>query len=361
MDSSDPKLRERDDESVWARHQALLPLLPLPPLNATLERYLEFVTPLLSADELSATRRAVSASRAPLAALHAELERRRAAAGRTTSYVKPHWDDMYLGGRYAIPINSNPGLLFRRDPRRPSQCARAASLLVASFEWHRELVRGTIAPDEMGGRPCCMDEYSRVLAAARIPRAGRDEWWTAEQGRAPPRHVVVLCSRGWYEVECVRAGAGAGAGADAGVGAVAGAVRSEASIAAALASIVRREADKEGARALGGGAAPPPLGVLSSQLREEWAASRSLLAAAGDGRNARLLERVDSALLVLVLEPGPATGALTAAQSAQYAREGAGLYSERMATLLHGGGVGLGRGRGRRAGRGVHASRAVVG
>ena len=35
------------------------------------------------------------------------------------SYKEHHWDDMYLGGRWALPVNSNPFYLLRSLPAAP--------------------------------------------------------------------------------------------------------------------------------------------------------------------------------------------------------------------------------------------------
>ena len=57
------------------------------------------------------------------ATAHAELEARNAADG-DTSYVKPFWDAMYLGGRYPVPIHSNPIVMFHPHTAPPHSYRR---------------------------------------------------------------------------------------------------------------------------------------------------------------------------------------------------------------------------------------------
>ena len=74
--------------------------------------------PLQSDAAHEATRRAVEAfldesihdSGVSLQDELVERDRQNAVLAEPTSYVRPFWNDMYLRGRYPLPINSNPAI-----------------------------------------------------------------------------------------------------------------------------------------------------------------------------------------------------------------------------------------------------------
>ena len=117
------------------------------------------VRPLLSKEEFQTTQHLVEAFVHPKTGagtvLHAELQAREARAmalralgkseidksvscggENTVSFVQPFWEDMYLSGRYPLPINSNPGLLLQPDrAERPvAQVDRAAMVSLSILQ-----------------------------------------------------------------------------------------------------------------------------------------------------------------------------------------------------------------------------------
>jgi carnitine O-acetyltransferase len=96
---------------------------------------------------------------------------------------------MYLGGRYPVPINSNPFVPFESDPNHTEQASRAASLVFHMLKWRQGMFNGTVQPDGKPGKPACMDEYARLFATTRIPIAdGTDKYVTDNQSR----HIILL-------------------------------------------------------------------------------------------------------------------------------------------------------------------------
>jgi carnitine O-palmitoyltransferase 2 len=96
--------------------QKSLPRLPIPPLEQTLKKYLDSTGPLLSPSEFDITKSIVeefSKNEGPN--LHAQLLAKDT-ANNQTSFISEAWFDMYLRGRYPVPINSNPFLMMRDDP-----------------------------------------------------------------------------------------------------------------------------------------------------------------------------------------------------------------------------------------------------
>ena len=100
----------------WSPENLDLPQLPIPPLADTCARFKEMLEPLMDGAELTAAFAAVDefgGKEGP--EFNTDLTRRNQNSPNT-SYVKPFWDRMYLGGRYPVPINSNPSSLAMHPP-----------------------------------------------------------------------------------------------------------------------------------------------------------------------------------------------------------------------------------------------------
>lgn len=180
----------------------------MPALQATLDRYLATVEPLLSADEKEQTRRVVAEFGAGEGLeLHAALEKldatdvylpdRRALRG---SWIEHFWDDMYLEGRYPVVINSNPFLTFKPDPvaERRTQARRAANLVFASVT-----VSHMIDNYELDVGPECPSQYLQLFRTCRIPRFARDSLRTD----VGTRHIVVMHRGRYYKLDVLSASA----------------------------------------------------------------------------------------------------------------------------------------------------------
>ena len=99
---------------------AQLPRLPIPPLEDTLQRYLDFVEPLLSREAMENTRKVVAdfqEGEGPV--LQDELVKLDKES--PTSYLEGFWDSWYLEPRDPLIINVNPAFIFRRDTQKTPQ------------------------------------------------------------------------------------------------------------------------------------------------------------------------------------------------------------------------------------------------
>ena len=176
----------------WSKHQQLMPRLPVPSLHDTIEGYLSSVKHLLSTEEYEVTKNVANDFLLNEGKnLHEELlERNRQAIllNENTSFVRPFWNDMYLCGRYANPINSNPFFVLDWDARNTTQAKRASSLVCAFTQFYHAMNENRLAPDMAGTQPQCMDEYSRLFACSRIPMSGKDQWRSTKNSR----HIAIL-------------------------------------------------------------------------------------------------------------------------------------------------------------------------
>ncbi|ELR24147.1 Choline/Carnitine oacyltransferase superfamily protein [Acanthamoeba castellanii str. Neff] len=269
-------------EEAWAEHQKGLRRLPVPSLEETVARYAEYVAPLVSEAEAAHARAlAEEFARGEGRALQSEL----LALDREspTSWLEGWWDTMYLTIRDPLPVNVNPFFIMQDDPERRSQVARAAGLANACAKFQRLVRTGQLKPDMEKTTPLDMSQYTKLFAAARIPRASRDEMVYHPDSR----HMAVLSHNHFYTVEIITED---------------GSVVPEKDIQRQLQQILNESAPS--------GTREPGLGVLTADWRspDSWASVRSeLISSHGDNKHA--LEKIDSALFVLVLEPeAPAKG-----------------------------------------------------
>jgi carnitine O-acetyltransferase len=258
------------------RYQRELPRLPVPALDETCSLYLELARPLLDRGAYAATQGAVAEFVEPGGA-GARLQERLLAWSRSSApdnWLEPFWDDWYLRDDTPLVVNVSPG--FALTGGDSPQVERAARLLAAALRVKALVDAEDLDPDVDGGAPRCMREYERLFSATRIPEAVRDELTTYPGSR----HVVVLHAGRFFALDVLDA---------------AGRARSVPALERAFRRIV---ADPT--------VAEPSPGVLTTARRRSWAGlrERHLL-------GSELLDAVEKAILVLVLEagapPGPGT------------------------------------------------------
>jgi carnitine O-acetyltransferase len=170
-------------------HEDALPRVPLPTVGASCDRLLEWAAPLLTADELAQTEKAVTRFREDPGThrLHAALTEYAARPG-VHSWLDDFWRTRYLGRRDRIALNANFFFLFQSDGR--PQVERAAALTAAAVAYQRRIAAQEVPPEELRGRPLSMVQLRYLFSACRIPGAEIDSSRTAFPATA--RHVVVF-------------------------------------------------------------------------------------------------------------------------------------------------------------------------
>jgi hypothetical protein len=264
--------------AMWSR-QRQVAALPLPTVDATLNRYIEYVAPLIDAASLHNTKAIVQefVDSSECVALQREL----ASIGhenfheREGSWVSGFWETMYLELRCAQPVNTTPYLLLAPDKARQDAVSRAANVL-STLALHCRLVRsGQLPIDiERGDVPLDMRQYEMLYGVARLPVNGTRDVLVRDD---TARHVVVLRRNRFYALDVLDA---------------ANQPRSEADIAADLRAIVAA-ADAAGDAA--------PLPVLTGLERDRWAVLRSGLRGSS-ALSAEALNAVDTAIYVVALD-----------------------------------------------------------
>ena len=260
-------------------NEELLPRVPLPTLDATCERFMEWCGPLLSEDERARTESALAAFARPDGpgrALHAALERYDAAEG-VHSWLDTFWPYRYLGRRDRIALNANFFFLFKESGE--GQAERAAGLIAGALDYKLRLDDESVPPVLQRGRPLTMEQQKYLFSTTRIPGFEQDTVrapYTAEwPGPSRARHIVVFFRGNMIRMDVL--------GPD-------GRPHTLDELVAGLHTIMKAEAAPE-----------PSTGHLTTKARAGWAKSRQALLSL-DPRNAKALDDVETALFCVCLE-----------------------------------------------------------
>ncbi|NLU71851.1 choline/carnitine O-acyltransferase [Streptomyces sp. HNM0575] len=256
--------------------------MPLPTLEASCERLVEWCAPLLSPEELAATEKELTAFLAPDGpgrTLHAALEEYDSSAG-VHSWLDTFWPYRYLGRRDRIALNANFFFLFR-DSDEP-QVERAAGLIAGALHFKRQIDEETIPPAVQRGRPQSMQQLKYLFSSTRIPGTEQDFSRTPysddRPGPSRARHILVFFRGNTFRMDVV--------GED-------GAPHSLEDLEAGLRDVMKAGAEPA--------AADAPVGHLTTMARADWARARASLLDVDPG-NAGAMRTVEDALFCVALE-----------------------------------------------------------
>jgi carnitine O-acetyltransferase len=265
-----------------------LPRVPLPSLDGSCDRFLEWCAPLLTDAELAETEKAVAAFRHPDGTgprLHAALAAYDARPD-VHSWLDTFWPARYLGRRDRIALNANFFFLIAdqgEQGKGQGQVGRAAGLIAAALHYKIRLDDERVPPIMRRGQPQSMDQNRFLFSTTRIPGPEQDTVRApnsdASPGPSRARHIVVFRRGRMFRMDVI--------GPD-------GRPHPLDELATGLHAILA------GVPA----ADPPPevpVGHLTTKARAEWAASRQALRDHHPA-NAAALDEVETALFCLCLE-----------------------------------------------------------
>jgi carnitine O-acetyltransferase len=264
-------------------YELRLPRVPLPTVEESCERFLDWCGPLLTEAELAQTRDAVASFLRPdggAHAQHAALARYDATEG-VHSWLDAFWDSRYLGRRDRIALNANYFLLLTDTGQ--DQVRRAATLIAAAVAYKRLLDAERVPPVTRSGRPLSMEQLKYLFSTTRIPGVAQDtvrspytpEW----PGPSREAHIVVLAAGYAYEMTVLDGNGRPYTVDQLGLG-----------LRRVLAEV--RTAPRG-----------PSVGCLTAAPRPQWARARAALLR--HPVNASTLDRIERALFCVSLEPTP--------------------------------------------------------
>lgn len=196
---------------------------------------------------------------------------------------------MYLKVSNALPINSNPGMVF--PPRKFTtvlDVARFAARIIDGTLEHKAILDKRAIPSEIvksknpkdPPQPLCMAQYYRILGTCRLPGKNKDAQFIPLPQENSDEHIIVICRNQFYCVPVKASDRGR---------------LTEDEICSQILHIL------EDAPGL---ADPPQIGVLTGWKRPLWAEARDALCK--EDKNRRNLELIVKSMVVLCLdEPLP--------------------------------------------------------
>ncbi|KAE8896919.1 Carnitine [Phytophthora fragariae] len=265
------------------QYQDELPSLPLPPLEQTLEQYVESCEPLLEPSELEHTKAVCHDFLHGVGPqLQAILQER---ADTERNWIEEWWETFaYLQPRYPSAININwygvlPG---NWGPRDMSQCEAASIFTHAILKFRKNLLEEKYPPEKMMGRPLCMHTYSRMFNTCVIPGEECDEIVSYPHDA---KHILVLRNNCMWAVQ----------------------VFDDKGEEIPLADILRQfELVREEATGLFDLERYPPVSVLTSENRTNWAKARDHISSLDD-INKQSFDLIERALFCVALDESSAS------------------------------------------------------
>ncbi|KAL7877813.1 hypothetical protein SRHO_G00044560 [Serrasalmus rhombeus] len=269
--------KDQDDQSG-------LPKLPVPPLQQTLDMYLNCMRHLVPEEQYRRTQTITDKFQAPggLGELLQKklLERKEVKA----NWVYDYWlEDMYLNNRLALPVNSSPAMVFpKQNFRVQSDALRFAAHLISGVLEYKCLLDGHALPvdyarGQLAGTPLCMEQYYRLFTSYRLPGPKTDTLVAQKSSVMPePEHIIVACKNQFFVLDVV----------------INFRRLNERDLYTQLQKI-RKMAESEEERL-------PPIGLLTSDGRTEWAEARSILVK--DSTNRDSLDMIERCLCLVCLD-----------------------------------------------------------
>ena len=289
---------EPESFGITFSNQDRLPRLPIPKLEETANKLLQFLEALQTGpQQLHAQQQVLEFIRGDgpsLQGLLRQYEYNGVRQGCLGSYIEELWNESHLvpdpdqddhmAPSSTVNLN-NPFFLLEDSPDpefRKHPIRRAASLTMATLKVASTIRHETFPPDTLNKQPLCMDQYKAVFGAARVPQVrGGDDIDVYPNST----HVVVMCRSQLYYFQAMWP--------DTGVLAV-----DEEDLVDILTAVYNNSRQTDEATA-----ARTSLGVLTTVLpRHHWANVRATLSAQCEHGNEQCLTIIDSALFVLVLD-----------------------------------------------------------
>lgn len=264
------------------KNQGALGRLPVPPLQATLEKYLRSVQPLLNPNEFKQSTRVAKefgSSGGVGEKLHALLEMR---AARTENWLYDWWlKSAYMEFREPVVVYSSPGLVFpTQDFSSTEDFLKYASKLVcAALDFKIMIDTEELVPEMAGSAPMDMSQYKKIFSTCRIPQKNCDALeHYQESSSSPPRHIIVVRNNTFFEVDVF--------GAD-------GNPLNEKQVFDQLVAVMEHSQHRQ-----------DPVGVLTTEHRDIWAKAYKRLRS--DETNAKSVDKIQRGIFVLCLDQGSA-------------------------------------------------------
>ncbi|XP_048167735.1 choline O-acetyltransferase [Corvus hawaiiensis] len=275
---------QKKEKDTCSKDEREVPKLPVPPLQQTLRMYLQCVKHLVPEEQFKKTKVIVEqfGSAGGLGeSLQQMLEER---SEKTMNWVFNYWlDDMYLNNRLALPVNSSPAIIFARQYFEDvNDQLRFAANLISGVQDYKALLDTHALPTDfsrgqLSGHPLCMKQYYGLFSSYRLPGRTKDTLVAQKSNVMPePEHIIVACNNQFFVLDVV----------------INFRRLSEGDLFTQLQKIAKMAENEEEML--------PPIGLLTTDGRTEWAEARMILMK--DSTNRDSLDMIERCICLVCLD-----------------------------------------------------------
>nr|XP_002190953.4 choline O-acetyltransferase [Taeniopygia guttata] len=275
---------QKNEKDTCSKDEREVPKLPVPPLQQTLHMYLQCMKHLVSEEQFKKTKAIVE--KFGIAgglgeSLQQMLEER---SEKTINWVFNYWlDDMYLNNRLALPVNSSPAITFARQHFKDiNDQLRFAANLISGVQDYKALLDTHALPTDfsrgqLSGHPLCMKQYYGLFSSYRLPGLTKDTLVAQKSNVMPePEHIIVACNNQFFVLDVV----------------INFRRLSEGDLFTQLQKIAKMAENEEEML--------PPIGLLTTDGRTEWAEARMTLMK--DSTNRDSLDMIERCICLVCLD-----------------------------------------------------------
>ncbi len=187
--------------------QKQLPRVPLPTLDDSCSKFLEWCNPLLSPKNQKKTICAVDKfahKEGPGRKLYSSLVKYESIPG-VESWLDDFWRTRYLGRRDPIALNANFFFLFPDGPC--SQTQRAAEIITEVLHYKLQLDIEQIPVEMLHDQPLCMVQNRYLFSTTRIPGYHQDTLRSpcsvTQSGHFKASHILVFYKGNMFILETI--------------------------------------------------------------------------------------------------------------------------------------------------------------
>jgi carnitine O-acetyltransferase len=178
-------------------YQESLLKLPLPSLEQTCQKLMDWSEVFLSEDEIKLTRNSINHFKSNggegpiLQSYLKELSR----DPELCNWLEPFWSESYLSDPSSLPTNCNVTFVVDKKPevKYLSLPEFLTSLIITLFQFNELILNESLDVDYQKKQPLCMSQYKTLLSTTRIPGELKDFHFT----EANTSHVIII-HRGHY-------------------------------------------------------------------------------------------------------------------------------------------------------------------
>ncbi|XP_059707211.1 choline O-acetyltransferase [Haemorhous mexicanus] len=278
------KNMQKNGKDTCSKDEREVPKLPVPPLQQTLHMYLQCMKHLVPEEQFKKTKAIVE--KFGIAgglgeSLQQMLEER---SEKTINWVFNYWlDDMYLNNRLALPVNSSPAIIFARQHfKDANDQLRFAANLISGVQDYKALLDTHALPTDfsrgqLSGHPLCMKQYYGLFSSYRLPGLTKDTLVAQKSNVMPePEHIIVACNNQFFVLDVV----------------INFRRLSEGDLFTQLQKIAKMAENEEEML--------PPIGLLTTDGRTEWAEARMTLMK--DSTNRDSLDMIERCICLVCLD-----------------------------------------------------------